>query len=53
MHKAHPVPDSPVIKVVEVDGFVLDHTNPESHDTELGKIQAMLLIATGPLMFVA
>ena len=52
MHKAHPVPRTPVMKVPKVDQFVVDHLNqrfPKSRDAELGTIQAALLRSAGPL----
>ena len=52
MHKTHPVPHTPVMKVPKVDRFMLDHLKqnyPKSRDAELGTIQSALLSATGPL----
>ena len=52
MHKEHPVPRTPAMKVPKVDRFVLDHLNqrfPRSRDAELGTIQAALLLCAGPL----
>ena len=52
MHKEHPVPRTPAMKVPKVDRFVLDHLNkrfPRSRDAELGTIQAALLRCAGPL----
>lgn len=52
MHKAHPLPRTPVMKVPKVDRFVLDHLHqrfPKSRDAELGTIQSALLRAAGPL----
>ena len=52
MHKVHPIPCMPVMKVPKVDRFVLDHLNqrfPKLRDAELGTIQAALLRSAGPL----
>ena len=52
MHKAHPVPRTPVMKVPKVDRYILDHLRqnfPKSRDSELGTIQSALISATGPL----
>ena len=52
MHKTHPIPRTPVMRVPKVDGFMLDHLKqrfPKSCDHELGTIQAALLRCTGPL----
>ena len=52
MHKTHPVPRTPVMKVPKVDRFMADHLKerlPKSRDSELGIVQSALLSATGPL----
>ena len=52
MHKMHPVPRTPVIKVIKVDRYIMDHLRqwfPKSHDGELGTVPAALLSAAGPL----
>ena len=52
MHKTHPVPHTPVMKVPKIDRFMLDHLKqnyPKLRDAELGTIQSALLSATGPL----
>lgn len=48
MNKAHPVPQTPVMKVSKVDNFVLDHL--KSHDHKLGMIQSALQQCAGPLL---
>ena len=53
MHKTHPVPRTPVMKVPKVDCFMADHLKerlPKSCDSELGTIQSALLSAASPLM---
>ena len=53
MHKMHPVPRTPVMKVLNVDRYMMDHLRQcflKSHDGELGTVQAALLSAAGPLM---
>ena len=52
MHKMHPVPRTPVMKVFKVDRYVMDHLRqrfPKSRDGELGTVQAALLSAAGQL----
>jgi len=52
MHKVHPVPRTPAMKVPKVDRFVLNHLSqhfPKTRDAELGTIQAALLRSAGPL----
>ena len=52
MHKTHPVPRTPIMKVPKVDRFMADHLKecfPKSRDGELGIIQSALLSAVGPL----
>ena len=52
MHKTHPLPRTPVMRVPKVDRFMMDHLKhryPKSRDAELGTIQAALLSAAGPL----
>ena len=52
MHKMHPVPRTPVMKVPKVDRYMMDHLRqrfPKSPNSELGTVQAALLSAAGPL----
>ena len=52
MHKTHPLPRTPVMRVPTVDRFMMDHLKhryPKSRDAELGTIQSALLFAAGPL----
>ena len=53
MHKMHPVPQTPIVKVLKVDRYLMDHLRqhfPKSCDGELGTVQAALLSVVGPLM---
>ena len=55
MHKMHPLPRTPVMKVPKVDCYMMDHLRqlfPKSHDGELGTVQVALLSAAGPLTFL-
>ena len=41
MHKMHPVPRTPVMKLSKVDRYMMDHLRqrfPKSHDGELGTV---------------
>ena len=52
MHKEHPIPNTPVIKVLKFDGFVIDYLKggfPKSNDAELMKVQSALLKECGPM----
>ena len=52
MFKAHPVPSTPVMKVPNVDEFMLSHLRarfPRSNEAQLRTIQMALLSAAGPL----
>ena len=52
MHKQHPLPNTPVTKVLKVDGFVTDYlkaTFPKSNDGELIKVHSSLLKVCGPM----
>ena len=52
MNKVHLVPHTPVLKVLKVDGFVLDHLKQhflKARDHELGTIQSALQRCAGPL----
>ena len=53
MHKTHPVPRTPVMKVPKVDRLMADHLKEcllKARDSKLGIIQSALLSAAGPLM---
>ena len=55
MHKMHPVPRTPVMKMPKVDRYMMDHLRqrfPRSRDGELGTVQAALLSAAGPFMYL-
>ena len=52
MHKAHPIPCTSIMKVPNMDHYILDHLRqdfPKSRDSELGTIQFTLISARGPL----
>jgi len=52
MNKAHPVPNTPVMKAPKVDGFVHNHLQsrfPKASENQLRTIQSVLLQASGPL----
>ena len=49
----HPVPQIPVVKVLKVDRYMMDHLRqsfPKSCDGEPGTVQAALHSVAGPLM---
>ena len=55
MHKTHPVARTPMMKVPNIDCFMVDYLKEhlsKSHDSPLGIIQSALVSAASPHMFV-